>query len=52
MAVVRLLRLFQPRPAEEVVQRLSPPGGDEELRNLVARVMSRQLDRGKPVWEM
>jgi WS/DGAT/MGAT family acyltransferase len=31
---------------------LPPPGGDEELRNLVARVMSQQLDRGKPLWEM
>ena len=31
---------------------LPPPGGDEELRSLVARVMSQQLDRGKPLWEM
>ncbi len=31
---------------------LPPPGGDDELRNLVARVMSQQLDRGKPLWEM
>jgi len=31
---------------------LPPPGGDEELRNLLGRVMSQQLDRGKPLWEM
>ncbi len=31
---------------------LPPPGGDLQLRNLVGRVMSQQLDRGKPLWEM
>jgi diacylglycerol O-acyltransferase / wax synthase len=31
---------------------LPRPGSDEELRNLVGRVMSQQLDRDKPLWEM
>ncbi len=31
---------------------LPSPGGDQELRNLMGRVMSQQLDRTKPLWEV
>lgn len=31
---------------------LPSPGGDEQLQRLVGRVMSQQLDRHKPLWEM
>jgi WS/DGAT/MGAT family acyltransferase len=31
---------------------LASPGGDAQLRALVGRVMSQQLDRTKPLWEM
>jgi diacylglycerol O-acyltransferase / wax synthase len=31
---------------------LPPPGSDEQLRNLAARIFSQQLDRSKPLWEL
>jgi WS/DGAT/MGAT family acyltransferase len=31
---------------------LPSPGGEDQLRNLVGRVMAQQLDRSKPLWEM
>ncbi|HEX6310639.1 MAG TPA: wax ester/triacylglycerol synthase family O-acyltransferase [Acidimicrobiia bacterium] len=31
---------------------LPRPGGSEQLRNLVGRVMAQQLDRNRPLWEM
>jgi WS/DGAT/MGAT family acyltransferase len=31
---------------------LPAPGGETELKQLCARIMSQQLDRAKPLWEM
>jgi diacylglycerol O-acyltransferase len=31
---------------------LATPGGDEQLRHLVGRVNSQQLDRNRPLWEI
>jgi WS/DGAT/MGAT family acyltransferase len=28
------------------------PGGDEQLKRLTGRIISQQLDRGKPLWEL
>ncbi len=32
--------------------RLPHPGDDRQLKRLAGRIMSQQLDRGKPLWEM
>ncbi len=32
--------------------RLPQPGDERQLKRLVGRIMSQQLDRGKPLWEM
>ena len=31
---------------------LPPPGAMEQLREQVARIYSRQLDRSRPLWEL
>ncbi len=32
--------------------RLPPPGDERLLKRIAARILSQQLDRGKPLWEM
>jgi diacylglycerol O-acyltransferase len=31
---------------------LPPPGGEDQLRTLAARIFSQRLDRSKPLWEL
>jgi WS/DGAT/MGAT family acyltransferase len=31
---------------------LPPPGSEEQLRNLAARIFAQELDRSKPLWEL
>jgi len=31
---------------------LPPPGNERQLKRLAGRIMSQQLDRGKPLWEL
>jgi WS/DGAT/MGAT family acyltransferase len=31
---------------------LPPPGSERQLKRLAGRIMSQQLDRGKPLWEL
>ena len=31
---------------------LPRPGDERQLKRLAGRIMSQQLDRGKPLWEM
>ena len=31
---------------------LPPPGDERQLKRLTGRIMSQQLDRGKPLWEL
>src|SRR5580704_12669246 len=31
---------------------LPRPGGDDQLKRLTGRIVSQQLDRGKPLWEL
>src|ERR1022692_3700760 len=54
------LQLFRPAWADDVDFEIGyhlrhsavpPPGSDEQLRNLAARIFAQRLDRARPLWE-